>query len=172
LLTFVALGWAVVAITICFFYAAGLWRDLFGRSGAFYAAVISLVICIMGSKLLLHVADKLVEPYSGPFDERAYTSAPRDAFYHNWPRYMSDIVRNRRYAFYARTGQWDKLAALEQSRRGEPAAELSPPSEGLFPRRTSMASELNPAEVYRGARRTSHRIAGGERWKVLDEYEF
>ncbi len=169
-LTFVALGWATVSTALCFFYSAGLWRDLLGRNGAFLGALTAFLCCIMGARFLLQLADKVLEPYSGPFDERAYRSAPRDTFYANWQRYAADIARDRRYAFYARTRQWDKLATLERHVAAGPAGEgLS--SEVRAPRRTSMAGEASPDEVTRGARRTSSRARRIERWAVLEEYE-
>lgn len=168
LLSFLAMGWATLATALCFLYGAGLWRDLFGRNGALLGALTALAFCVIGARFLLQVADQLLEPYSGPFDERAYRDAPRDTFYADWQRYANDIVRDRRYAFYARTRQWDKLAALEV--RG---AALEPQSvaEVRAPRRTSMSGEVTPAEVSRAARRTSHESPRIERWAVLDEYE-
>src|SRR5262249_16245191 len=118
------------------------------------------------------LADKVIEPYSGPFDERAYRAAPRDAFYGDWQRYAADIVRNRRYAFYARTRQWDRLGALE-SRIARPGAEEGH-AEGVGPPRTSAAGDLRPDEVTRASRRTSQeaaRAARIERWVVLDDYD-
>jgi hypothetical protein len=168
LLTFVALGWATLSTALCFLYGAALWGDLFGRSGALLGALTAFVFCVLGARFLLRVADHLLEPYSGPFDERSYRSAPRETFYADWQRYANDIVRDRRYAFYARTRQWDKLAALED---GGAVAELQPAAEVRAPRRTSMAGDVTPAEVTRAARRTSHESPRIERWAVLDEYE-
>jgi hypothetical protein len=174
-LTFLALGWAVVATALCFFYGAGLWRDLFGRGGAFYSAVIAFVVCLGGARALLALADRLIEPFGGPFDERAYRAAPRDAFFADWQRYAADIVRNRRYAFYVRTRQWDKLAALgPQIAAGGPGEGPGGPGEVPEPRRTSAAGGLRPDEVSRGARRTSHegvQAARAARWAVPDGYE-
>ncbi|MDQ3700808.1 MAG: hypothetical protein M3442_07805 [Chloroflexota bacterium] len=172
-ITFVAIGWATLATALCFLYSAGLWRDLFGRNGALLAALTAFVFCVIGAKFLLQYADHLLEPYSGPFDERAYRAAPRDTFYADWQRYANDIVRDRRYAFYARTRQWDKLAALEvRSATFEPQSVAETRAmEVRAPRRTSMAGEVSPAEVTRAARRTSHESPRIERWAVLDEYE-
>src|SRR5262245_2309384 len=158
LLTFFALGWATVISAVCFFYGAGLWRDLLGRDGAFFGALLAFVVCLACARGLMPLADRLLEPYSGPFDERAYRDAPRDTFYANWQRYAGDIVRNRRYAFYARTRQWDKLAALEAQGAGPAAvAEPEPMPEPLQPLRTSVGSDLSPDEVRRAARRNSGR---------------
>ncbi|MGH2353037.1 MAG: hypothetical protein ACRDI2_02675 [Chloroflexota bacterium] len=177
ILTFVALGWATVATALCFFYTSAFWRELFGRDGAFYGAVAALVVCILVARYLLHLADKLIEPYSGPFDERAYKSAPRDTFYLNWQRYASDVVQNRRYAFYARTRQWDKLARLEAQLAASASSDGADPAEpaeaagARAPHRTSMAGHVSPDEVYRASRRASRDSKGDERWVLLDEYE-
>jgi hypothetical protein len=171
-LTFLALGWAVIATALCFFYGAALWRDLFGQSGAFYGAVVAFLVCVVGARILLRLADRVIEPYSGPFDERAYQAAPRDAFYGDWQRYAADIVRNRRYAFYARTRQWDRLGALESRIAVQGAEEVH--AEVVEPRRTSAAGDLRPDEVTRASRRTSQeaaRAARIERWVVLDDYD-
>jgi hypothetical protein len=169
-LTFFALGWATVISAVCFFYGAGLWRDLFGRDGAFFAALIAFVVCLVCARGMLALADRLLEPYCGPFDERAYRNAPRDTFYSNWQRYAGDIARNRRYAFYARTRQWDKLAALEAQ---APVGALGPEPERevLQPARTSAGEGLSAEEVSRGARRVSILAPRIERWAVLEEYE-
>jgi hypothetical protein len=171
LFTFLALAWAVVATAVCFFYTAALWRDLFGRDGAFYGAVLAFAVCILGARLLLSIADRLIEPFNGPFDERAYRNAPRDTFYANWQRYSADIARDRRYAYYVRTRQWDKLAGLGPAGATSGPAGPETPAVGLQPSRTSAASDLSPAEVSRAARRVSQRAKHIERWAVFDEYE-
>jgi hypothetical protein len=171
LLTFFALGWATVISAVCFFYGAGLWRDLLGRDGAFFGALIAFVVCLAFARGLMTFADRLLEPYSGPFDERAYRNAPRDTFYTNWQRYAGDIVRNRRYAFYARTRQWDKLAALEAQTAAAGTPGPEPDREVLQPARTSAGEGLSADEVNRGARRISVQAPRIERWAVLEEYE-
>ena len=171
-LTFVALGWATIISALCFFYGAAVWGDLFGSDRAFYGALIAFVLCFLGARFLLRWADRLLEPYSGPFDERAYRDAPRETFYADWQRYAGDIVRNRRYAFYARTRQWEKLAALEsQIVAAGAGAGPAPQREVLQPARTSMEGVLTADEVHRAARRISVQAPRLERWTVLEEYE-
>jgi hypothetical protein len=169
-LTFIALGWATIISALCFFYGAALWGDLFGRDWAFYGALIAFVFCFLGARTLLRWADRLLEPYTGPFDERAYRDAPRETFYADWQRYAGDIVRNRRYAFYARTRQWDKLAALE-SQVVAAGASPGPQREVLQPARTSMGEHLPSEEVSRATRRISVQAPRIERWTVFEEYE-
>src|SRR5437762_14003898 len=112
LLTMAAFGWAMTAAAVCFFYTSGLWREWLGRYGAFWGALAAFTLSIAGARLLLRLADKLLEPYTGPFDGSIYAGAPRDTFYHNWRRYADEIMRNHRLAFYARTRQWDRIASL------------------------------------------------------------
>ena len=171
-LTFVALSWATVISAVCFFYGAGLWPDVLGPERAFYGALVSFLISLAAARMLLRFADRLLEPYSGPFDERAYRNAPRDTFYADWQRYAGDIVRNRRYAFYARTRQWDKLAALEAQGPAPQTTAPEPPREPRQPLRTSVGNDLSPDEVNRGARRISGRAPRIERWTALDEDEY
>jgi hypothetical protein len=174
ILTFIALGWATIISALCFFYGAALWGDLFGRDGAFYGALVAFAVCFLGARTLLRWADRLLEPYTGPFDERAYRNAPRETFYGDWQRYAGDIVRNRRYAFYARTRQWDKLAALEAQVVAAGAGSSGargPQREVLQPGRTSMGEHLPSEEVSRAARRISVQAPRIERWTVFEEYE-
>jgi len=170
-LTFTAMAWAIVSSAVCFFYGSSFWIEQFGRFGAFYSAVVSFAICFYGAKLLLRAADKMIEPYTGPFDASAYAGAPRDTFYRDWARHAADVMRNRRYAFYMRTRQWDRLHALEaeetDSRLSRPATDAMP--EPPHPRRTSMAGRATFEENRRAARRTSIKAPKIERWAVVDD---
>ncbi|HEX2516585.1 MAG TPA: hypothetical protein VH257_17915, partial [Chloroflexota bacterium] len=140
-----------------------------GPERAFYGALAMFVLCLLAARFLLRLADRMIEPYSGPFDERAYRKSPRDTFYSDWQRYAGDIVRNRRYAFYARTRQWDKLAALESHVAA--GAGPGPQREVLQPARTSMGEHLPSEEVSRATRRISVQAPRIERWTVFEEYE-
>jgi hypothetical protein len=173
-LTFTALAWAIFAAALCFLYGSTFWIDRFGRFGAFYSALIAFAVCYYGARLMLRAADKLIEPYTGPFDGSAYAGAPSDTFYRDWQRYAADVIRNRRYAFYARTRQWDKLRALEaegarHAALGQNATAAMP--EPPHPRRTSMAGRVTFDENRRGARRTSAKAPRIQRWSALDDDE-
>ena len=170
-LTFGAMAWAIVSSAVCFFYGSSLWIDQFGRFGAFYSALVSFAVCFYGAKLLLRAADKLIEPYTGPFDASAYSGAPPETYYRDWARHAADVMRNRRTAFFMRTRQWDRLRALEAeetaSRQRHPAMDTIP--EPPHPRRTSMAGRLTFDENRRAARRTSITAPKVERWAVIDD---
>jgi hypothetical protein len=168
-LTFGALAWALFASTFVFFYGSSFWIGALGRFGAFWGAVFAFVVALLIAKAMLRLADKLVEPLSGPFDARAYEGAPPDTFYRDWQRYAADVVRNRRYAYYMRTRQWDKAAELEKeiqaTRRLTPDKMPEPP----HPRRTSMAHRATWEENRRAARRASVQAPVMQKWKIEDE---
>ena len=176
LLTLTAFGWAIVASAVCFLYTSAFWRDTLGRFGAFWGALAALAVSVYTARLLLLVADKLLEPHSGPFDGSVYAASPRDTFYLNWRHYADEIVRNRRVAFYMRTRQWERLAALQKSVEPDLLnSGAQPPVAAeramLIPHRLSMADSLGADEVARGARRgklPQPRLAAAERWRFLD----
>ena len=168
-LTFGAMAWALFASTFVFFYASSFWIDALGRFGAFWGAFVSFVLALFIAKLMLRFADKLIEPLSGPFDSSAYDGAPQDTFYRDWSRYAADIVRNRRYAFYMRTRQWDKVAELEKEIQQDRARPTDKMPEPPHPRRTSMASRLTWEENRRAVRRYAGHVSRIDKWKVEDD---
>jgi hypothetical protein len=175
LLTFVAIAWAIFSLALCFFYLSALWRDVFGRFAAFYAAACAFVVCMWGAHLLLRVADRMIEPYSGPFDGSVYAASPRETFYRDWRRYAREIMRSRRYALLARTRQWEKLAALDaqmaaERRNGEPPEEVAVEPRGQ--RRISMEQAATFDERRRAVRRTAAPTASARpapRWDEMEE---
>jgi len=168
-LTFGAMAWSIVASTFVFFYGSTFWIGALGQFGAFWGALIAFGVALFVARAMLRLADKLIEPLTGAFDSRAYDGAPPDTFYRDWSRYAADVVRNRRYAFYIRSRQWEKLALLEKeiehARATRPEVIPDPP----HPRRTSMAGRLTFDETRRGARRTSVQAPRTERWTALEE---
>lgn len=189
LLTFTALAWGVLSVAVCFFYMSAFWRDILGTGTAFYAAIIAFVLCLIGARLLLYLADRLLDPYTGPFDGSVYAGAPRDDVHRDWRRYAADIIRSRRYAFYARTRQWDKLAALERERAAFLASTAGPEPQDASsdcrpggsvvtrpddaPARTSMADQLSEEEVRRAARQVTKEPVPArppaDRWRWIDD---
>jgi hypothetical protein len=177
MLTMAAFAWAILASAVCFFYSSAFWRDTLGRFGAFWGALTAFTISLVGARLLLALADKLLEQYSGPFDRSVYAGSPRDTFYHNWRRYADEIVRNRRIAFYARTGQWDRLSALQAEAAtaalaGPDRPPVDPEREALLPHRLSMEPTLPHEEVARAARRGAYpvpHLAAASRWAFADD---
>ena len=168
-LTFGAMAWALFASTFVFFYGSSFWIGALGRFGAFWGALTAFIVGLLIARAMLRLADKLIEPYSGPFDSRAYEGAPPDTFYRDWQGYAAEVVRNRRYAFYMRTRQWDKAAQVEQeiqlARRRQPEKMPDPP----HPRRTTMANRVSWEENRRASRRTSAHAPKIEKWRVEDD---
>jgi hypothetical protein len=168
-LTFGAMAWALFASTFVFFYGSSFWIGALGRFGAFWGALMAFGVALLVARGMLRLADKLIEPLSGPFDARAYEGAPPDTFHRDWQRYAADIVRNRRYAFYMRTRQWDKAAQVESeiqvARRFAPEKMPEPP----HPRRTSMAHRATWEENRRAARRFSALAPTIQKWRVEDD---
>ncbi|HEU5315639.1 MAG TPA: hypothetical protein VFX49_05980, partial [Chloroflexota bacterium] len=121
------------------------------------------------ARAMMRLADKLVEPYSGPFDARAYEGAPPETFFRDWTRFAAEIARNRRYAFYVRTRQYEKLKALEEEIAAARAVSKAQMPDPPHPRRTSMAGRVTSEENRRGARRTSVQAPKMQRWTALDD---
>ena len=168
-LTFGALAWALFASTFVFFYGSSFWIGALGRFGAFWGALFAFIAALLIARAMLRLADRLNEPLSGPFDETVYASAPGDTFHRDWQRYAADVARNRRYAFFMRTRQWDKAAAVEreiQIARRQPTDTLPEPP---HPMRTSMAHRVTWDEKQRAARRTSGRVPVVQKWRVEED---
>ena len=168
-LTFGALAWALFASTFVFFYASSFWIGALGRFGAFWGAVFAFVLALMIAKAMLRLADKLVEPLSGPFDASAYDAAPSETYHRDWQHYAAYVANNRRYAFYMRTRQWDKAAALEKEIQAARRIKTETMPEPPHPRRTSMAHRATWDENQRAARRTSMQAPTMKKWRIEDE---
>ena len=112
LLTFAALTFAPLALIVCFFLLSQFWSFRFGNY-AFWAALGAFIICVQAARILLKYADNLL---IAPDDPNAPV-APRDEYTHDWREYSDQIGRYKRWAYYRRTRQFDKLAALEQEER-------------------------------------------------------
>jgi hypothetical protein len=169
-LTFGAIAWSIFASTFVFLYASGFWIGALGRFGAFWGAIVAFVVAFVVARAMMRLADRLTAPYAGPFDARAYEGAPPETFFHDWTRFAAEISRNRRYAFYVRTRQYDKVKALEEeialARARDARSKMPDPP---HPKRTSMASRVTFDENRRGARRTSVQAPKIERWTALDD---
>jgi hypothetical protein len=171
-LTFGAMAWAIVASMLVFFYGSEFWIGRLGRFGAFWGAAAAFVVAVVVARLMLRAADKLLEPLSGPFDARAYEGAPPETYFRDWRSFAADVVRNRRYAFYVRTRQFDKLKALEEEMAAARAARAVGEAENPpHPRRTTMAGRVTFEENQRAVRRTSVQAPKMDRWGALEEDE-
>jgi hypothetical protein len=121
-LMFVALGWSAFAVLLVFLIVPGMSEPLLGPTGGVVAALVALVGVVWSSGRLMRWADRLLQEQDGdhgrPAQERVGAGdvdVPRD-----WHTYNAEIARSKRWAFYRRTRQFERLAEME--------AEAGPPS--------------------------------------------
>jgi hypothetical protein len=122
-LTFAAVAGSVFGVGVVFLIVPSLWEALFGQGGAAYGAIAALGLMVWGSARLLRFADRLLgEPdHAQPRPTAGYASPPyavplarvEQAAPSDWPEHTAEIVRHKRWAFYRRTRQFDRLAELE-----------------------------------------------------------
>jgi hypothetical protein len=119
-LMFLAVAWSGLAVIVVFLVVPSLWEWLLGPSGAAYGAMAALALMVWVSARMMRLADRLISdqdhrrpgsPAPGPVEQEV----PAD-----WRDYTADIVRSKRWAFYRRTRQFDRLAALERQHAHRP----------------------------------------------------
>ena len=124
-LMFGAVAWSVIAMVAIFLFVPSLWEALFGPRGAPVGAMLALAGVVWCAAKLMRLADRLIgEPehrltaaHSGNGPPPALATAEAETPV-NWPDYNAQIARNKRWAFYRRTHQYDRLRALEAERPG------------------------------------------------------
>src|SRR5438270_12413932 len=115
---FLAVGWSALGVIIIFLFAPWVWEAIFGPAWAPLGALLALAGMIWLSARLMKLADRLINESDRP--SRALAPAPAEAAADvpaDWKDYTAEIVRNKRWAFYRRTRQFDRLAELEAERR-------------------------------------------------------
>ncbi len=124
LLVFGAIAWSALGIIVIFLIVPGLWEHLFGPRGAAFGAMGALVALLWGSWKVMQWADRLLgEPElrrlgsEEPVPAEAAADVPSD-----WREYTAEIVRSKRWAFYRRTRQFERLAELERETKRRAAA--------------------------------------------------
>ncbi len=106
-----ALAWPALAIIVVFLIVPALWEVLFGPANAAYAAIGALVLVVWASLKMTHLADRL----SGMTDGRSSAPAVVEPEPHaDWQAYNAAIARNKRWAFYLRTRQFERLKELDE----------------------------------------------------------
>ena len=108
-----ALVWPAIALIFVFLIVPALWELLFGPSGAAYGAIGALVLVVWGSVKFNGWADRLsglADGSRGAAPSKIEPDVPA-----NWPEYNAAIARNKRWAFYRRTRQYDRLRELEEA---------------------------------------------------------
>ena len=112
-LMFGAMAWSAFAIIIIFLIVPYAWGALFGEQFAVPAALGAVVLAIWGSMKMMTLADRLSGMAEGRSRRREATVAVQPDMPANWPEYNAAIARNKRWAFYRRTHQYDRLRELE-----------------------------------------------------------
>jgi hypothetical protein len=122
-LIFGAVAFCSLSVIIIFLIVPAVWEALFGPRGAAFGALGALALMMWGATKIMVVADRL----SGMVEARrvdaamaaavaAKNEAPAD-----WQAYNAAIARNKRWAFYRRTRQYDRLRELDLEMRAEQA---------------------------------------------------
>jgi hypothetical protein len=115
---FIAVAWSALGVIIVFLFVPWLWEALFGPALAPLGAVLALVVLVWLSARMMRLADRLINEQDhtprrlAPAAAEATADVPAE-----WTDYTAQIVRNKRWAFYRRTHQFDRLAELEAERK-------------------------------------------------------
>jgi hypothetical protein len=107
-----ALVWPAIALLFVFLIVPALWELLFGPDGAVYGAIGAMVLVVWGTMKFTNWTDRL----NGMADSKS-SAAPvkvEPDVPANWPEYNAAIARNKRWAFYRRTHQFDRLRELDE----------------------------------------------------------
>ena len=117
-----ALAWSALAFVFVFMIAPGLWEALLGRSWAVLGAVLAMAFAVWTSSRLMRLADRILhdEDHSAASRarERAERLRPAEAdLPQDWHTFNAEVARSKRWAFYRRTRQFDRLAELEAETR-------------------------------------------------------
>jgi hypothetical protein len=115
---FGGMAFAAFAVIIIFLIVPSLWEGIFGPTGGAIAALAALGGAIWCAGKIMGFGDRLIgarerDKVDNQLDEIEPSTAG------NWPEYNASIVRNKRWAFYRRTRQFDRLAELENEGRRE-----------------------------------------------------
>ena len=113
-LMFGALAWSVLAMVVIFLIVPALWESLFGPFGAPFGALLAFAGAIWSSGKMMKLADRLLSHGDArPRSALAPATAEAADVPRDWHDYTAEIVRSKRWAFYRRTRQFDRLADLE-----------------------------------------------------------
>jgi hypothetical protein len=123
-LMFLAVGWSALGVMVVFLFAPAAWEAVFGPRWAPLGALLAMAGMVWLSARMMRLADRIL---SGP-EHRPRKLAPATATAtadggpdvpSDWRDYTAEIVRNKRWAFYRRTRQFERLAELEAERRAK-----------------------------------------------------
>ena len=119
-MTFGGMAFCALAVIIIFLIVPAGWEALFGPDFAAFGALGALGLTIWGAMKMMSFADRLGGMTEGR-QAKATVAVDPDAPT-NWPEYNAAIARNKRWAFYRRTRQFDRLRELEQENERASAA--------------------------------------------------
>ena len=111
-----AIGGSALAVLAIFLFVPWAWESLFGPTWAPLAALAALGGMMWLSAKVMRLADRMLNESSGQHASRSLAPARADVPA-EWHDYAADIIRNKRWAYYRRTRQFERLAELEAEQR-------------------------------------------------------
>jgi len=126
ILVFLALAWTILASLLAFMLGAPLWQQWLGEAAGPVGAIISLGLAISAGFWLVRLADwvgQAVSEVSSPPPPEPEVTAPQE-----WRRQTEAMVENKRWAFYRRTHQLDRLRELEEAARARAKEQAGKPA--------------------------------------------
>lgn len=121
-LMFVALGWSALAVVVIFMIVPGVWENVFGRGGAVVGALLSLSGAVWSSGKIMRLADHVLHGPEHRVPSPSTVATAEADVSADWHTYNAEIARSKRWAFYRRTRQFDRLADLEAQSKGRGGA--------------------------------------------------
>jgi hypothetical protein len=112
-----AIAWSALALLVIFLFVPHAWDALFGPVWAPFAALTALGGAVWSSGKMMRLADRLAEEPSLRRPSAPEAQPNDDELPDTWHDYTAEIVRNKRWAFYRRTRQFERLAELEEENR-------------------------------------------------------
>ena len=117
-LMFLAVAWSAFAVIAIFVIVPSVWETVLGRSGGVIGALAALGGVVWSSGRLMRWADNILHESDHRADAGAGAAAEEAEAPQDWHAYNAEIARSKRWAFYRRTRQFDRLAELERQSKG------------------------------------------------------
>jgi hypothetical protein len=119
-LMFLAVAWSAFAVIAIFVIVPGVWETVLGRSGGVIGALAALGGVVWSSGRLMRWADNILNEsgHRASSGAGAAAAAEEAEVPQDWHTYNAEIARSKRWAFYRRTRQFDRLAELERQSKG------------------------------------------------------
>ena len=120
-----AVAFCVLGMVLIFMIVPSTWESLFGPALAPFAALGGMVLLIYLASRIMRFADRLLSDQESRGGwSRGWLGFGRRGRRHalavadrevpaDWQEYAAAIARNKRWAFYRRTQQFDRLAELD-----------------------------------------------------------